>query len=195
MNNPPLIENFITSPPRIVGVGGANATVRRYIDAPLIIARTQVRHPVIVVKDLSFHLLIGMDILGPHDAQLGVGASRSIRLDVERCRVCDERSAATHLRSIPTVAVVCDDISLKPCAASRVAVCLPFAVLSNSYFVAEALPTLFADSGCAALPSVNKIDGCTYVLSVVNPSNNPSLCAPASPSKPSLPFCHQCRLP
>ena len=52
MNNPPPIENFITSPPRIVGVGGASAIVRGYIDAPLIIARTQVRHPVIVVADL-----------------------------------------------------------------------------------------------------------------------------------------------
>ena len=137
MNNPPPIENFITSPPRIVGVGGASATVRGYIDSPLIIARTQVRHPLIVVEDLSFPLLIGMEILGHHDAQLGVGASSSIRLDVERCRVCDEeRSAATHLRSIPTVAVVCEDINLQPCAASRVAVRLPPAVLSNSYFVA-----------------------------------------------------------
>ena len=84
MNNPPPIETFITSPPRIVGVGCASATVRRYIDAPLIIARTQMRHLMIVVEDHSFPLLIGMDILGPHDAQIGVGASSSIRLDVER---------------------------------------------------------------------------------------------------------------
>ena len=73
MNNPPPIENFITSPPKIVNVGGASATVRGYIDAPHIIARTQVRHPVIVAEALSFLLLIGMDIFGPHDAQLGVG--------------------------------------------------------------------------------------------------------------------------
>ena len=54
-----------------------------------------------------------MDIYGFHDAQIGVGASSSICLDVERCRFCDEeRSVATHLRSIPTVAVVCEDISL-----------------------------------------------------------------------------------
>ena len=63
MNVPPPIEIFLTSPPRIVGVGGASATVRGYIDAHLIIARTQVRHPVIVVEDLSFPYLIGMDIL------------------------------------------------------------------------------------------------------------------------------------
>ena len=170
MNNPPPIENFIMSPPRIVGVYGASATVRGYIDDPLIIARTQVRHPVIVVEDLWFPLLVGMDIFGPHDAQLGVGASCSIRLDVERCKVCDEeRSAATHLRSIPTVAVVFKDVSLQPCAAARVTVRLPPAVLSNSYFVAEPLPSLFADSGCSALPSVNTIDGCTHVISVVNP--------------------------
>ena len=89
------------------------------------------------------------------------------------CRVCDEeRSAATHLRSVPTVAIVCEDISLQDCAVSRVAVRLPPAVLNNSYFVAEPLPALFADTGCAALPSVNKIKGCTHVITVVNPSNN-----------------------
>ena len=60
MNNPPLIENFITSPPRIVSVGGARATVRGLIDAPLIIARTQVRHPLIVVEDILFPLLLGI---------------------------------------------------------------------------------------------------------------------------------------
>ena len=84
----------------------------------------------IVVINLSFPLFIVIDILGPHDAQLGVGASSSVRLDVKRCRVCDEeRSAAMHLRSIPTIAVVCDDINLQPCAACRVAVRVPSAVL------------------------------------------------------------------
>ena len=173
MNNLPPIETFISSPPRIVGVGGASVTVRGYIDAPLLIARTQVRHPVIVVKDLSFSLLLEMDILGPHDAKLGVGASSTIRLDVKQCRVCDEeRSLATQLRSIPTVAVVCEDVSLQPCAAAQITVRLPLAVLSNSYVVTEPLPLLFADSGCAAFPLVNMIDACTHVISVVNPSNN-----------------------
>ena len=106
--------------------------MRGYLDAPPIIARTQVRHPVIVVKNLSFPLLLGMDILGPQDGQLGVGASSSIRVDVERCKVCDEeRSLATHLRSIPTVAVVCEDVSLHSCVAARITVRLPPAVLRN----------------------------------------------------------------
>ena len=154
INNPPPIETLITSPLRIVGVGGASATVRWYIDASFIIARTQVRHPVIVDEDLSFSLLIGMDILGPHNAQLSVNASFSIRLDVDRCRVCDEkRSAVTHLRSVPTVAVVCEDINLQACAASRVAVRLPSAIFNNSNFVVQTLPKLSADTGCAALPS------------------------------------------
>ena len=92
--------------------------MRGYIDAPIIIARTQVRHPVIVVEDLSFPILIGINILCPHDTQLRVGASSSIHLDVERCSVCDEeRSAATHLRSISTVVVVSEDISFQCCAA------------------------------------------------------------------------------
>ena len=165
--------------------------MRGYIDAPLIIARTQVRHPVIVVEDFSFPILLGINILGPHDAQLGVGSSSSIRLDVKRCRVCDEeRSLATHLSSIPTVAVVCEDVSLQPCAAALVTVRLPSEVLSNSYVVAEPRPSLFADTGCAALPSVNKIYCCTHVISVVNFSNNPiMLCAgiPIAAISPLLP--------
>ena len=71
------------------------------------------RHAVIVVENFSFLLLIGINILGSHDAQLGVGVSSSIRLDVERCRVYDEeRSAATHQRSIPPVALVSENISI-----------------------------------------------------------------------------------
>ena len=91
--NAPLVENFSSASPRIVGVGDASATVRGYIDAPLVIAGTRVRHPLIVVEELAYPLLIGMDILGPHDAQLGVGATSSIRLAVERCTVCDEMCA------------------------------------------------------------------------------------------------------
>ena len=82
MNYPPQIET--KSPLRIVNVGGASATLQRHIDAPLIIAQTQMRHPVIVVEELSFSHLIEMDILGFNDVQLGVGASSSIRLDVEQ---------------------------------------------------------------------------------------------------------------
>ena len=138
-----------------------------------------------------------MDILGPHDAQLGFGAFSLIRLDVKRCRVCDkERSLATHLRSISTVAVVCDNISFELCVAARVTVRLPPEVLSNSYFVAEFVCTLFADSGYGALSSVNKIDRCTHVISVVNPSNNPitlragipiAAISPRLPSAPASP--------
>ena len=131
--NPPTVENFQSIPPSIVGVGGASATVRGYIDAPLVIAGAHIQHPIIVVEELAFPLLIGMDILGPHDAQLGVGASKSFRLDIERCRVCDEeRSPATRLRSIPAVAAVSGQVVLQPRAASRVVVHLPPAILGAS---------------------------------------------------------------
>ena len=84
LRNAPSVENFCSAPPRIVGVCGASATVRGYIDAPLVISGTRVQHLLIVVEELAYPLLIGMDILGPNDAQLKVGASSSIRLDVER---------------------------------------------------------------------------------------------------------------
>ena len=88
INNFPPIKNFIRSPPKIVNVDGASATVRKYLKSPLIIDRTQMRDPVIIVKEFLFILLIKMNILGPHDAQLGDGASSSIVLVVEKCIVC-----------------------------------------------------------------------------------------------------------
>ena len=126
----PSVENFSSAPPRVVGVGGASATVRGYIDAPLVIAGTRVRHPLIVVEELAYPLLIGMDILGLHDAQLGVGASSSICLAVERCTVCDEMRAGPPRLTCPNeAAYVSKEVTLALCAASRVAVRLPSSIL------------------------------------------------------------------
>ena len=102
LRNAPSVENFFSAPPRIVGVGGASATVRGYIDAPLVIAGTRVQHPLIVVEELAYPHLIRMDILGPHDAQLGVGGATSIRLAVERFTVCDEMRAGLPRITYPT---------------------------------------------------------------------------------------------
>ena len=194
LNNPPSVENFSSAPPRIVGVGGASATVRGYIDAPLVIAGARIQHPLIVVEELEYPLLIGIDILEPHDAQLGVGASSSIRLAIERCTVCNEsRSESTRLSCPCDAAYVLMEITLTPCAATRVPVRLPSSILGATHFIAEPLPSSFSGSPCAALPSVNVIEGCTHLISVVNSFNKPVTLHPGmaiaavSPHKPLNP--------
>ena len=62
----PAINSFENSTPDIVGVGGAIAEVRGYIDVPLKIAGIEVAHPLLVVSKLPFAMLIGMDVLRPH---------------------------------------------------------------------------------------------------------------------------------
>ena len=141
---------------------------------PLVIAGTRVRHPLIVVEELAYPLFIGMDILGPNDAQHGVGATSSIRLAVERCTVSDEMRAGLPRLTCPNeAAFVSKEVTLAPCAASRVAVRLLSSIFGASLFLAEPRPLSFACSSCAALPSVNLIEGATYTISVVNPFHKP----------------------
>ena len=179
--DPPSVENFKSAPPNIVGVGGARVATRGYIDATLNLAGTIVQHPVIVVDDLAFPLLVGMDVLRSHDAQLGVGASQSFRLAVDRCSTCvEERSPPAPGRSPTVAATVAEQVTLLPHAASRVVVRLPAEVLGASFFLTEPLPFLLDKSLCAALPSVNKISGCTHSISVVNSSDAPVVFQPGA---------------
>ena len=48
------INSFKNSAPHIIGVGGASAEVRGYIDVPLQIARIEVAHSLMVGSNLSF---------------------------------------------------------------------------------------------------------------------------------------------
>lgn len=71
----PRIYKFEKAAPDIVGVGGASAHVKCYVDVPLRIAEIEVERPLLVVDNLSFSLLIGMDILGPHSANIKLGGA------------------------------------------------------------------------------------------------------------------------
>ena len=71
----PSINLFRNSAPDIVGVGGASAEVRGYIDVHLQIAGIKVVHPLLVVSNLSFSLLIGMDVLQPHAEKMSLGSA------------------------------------------------------------------------------------------------------------------------
>ena len=45
-------------PPNIVGVGGSSARVLGYVDVSVVISDVEVRHPLIVVDELAYPLLI-----------------------------------------------------------------------------------------------------------------------------------------
>ena len=58
----PSINSLKNSDPDIVGVGGVSAEVRGYIDVPLLIAEIEVADFLLVVSELPFAMLIGMDV-------------------------------------------------------------------------------------------------------------------------------------
>ena len=86
----PPIRKFDDSAPDVIGVGGASAGVRGYIDVPVQIAGAEVSHPLLVVTDLPFSLLIGMDVLRPHEAKLAFGGVTHMKFGVRVCSICIE---------------------------------------------------------------------------------------------------------
>ena len=88
---PPPIQPFTGAAPDVVGVGGASAKIRGYIDAPLEHNGVVVYHPLLVVKGLAFSVLDGTDILRPHDAILILSESSPQRLRSSTCEVCAEQ--------------------------------------------------------------------------------------------------------
>ena len=62
---------------------------------PLLIAGFEVAHPLLVVSELPFAMLIGMDVLRPHAASFSVCESTSLQLRNSVCPVCLERRAET----------------------------------------------------------------------------------------------------
>ena len=83
LHSKPAIQQFKNRAPDIVGVVGASAKVRGYVDIPLLIAGVEIAHSLLVVSELSFPILIVMDILQPHAATLPLGNSSTIQLNTE----------------------------------------------------------------------------------------------------------------
>ena len=87
----PPVQSLRNSAPNIVGVGGASAEVKGYINVPLQIAGIKVAHPLLVVANNSFPILIGTDILRPHAASMSLGESMPFCLNTRVCDNCLER--------------------------------------------------------------------------------------------------------
>ena len=59
LRDAPAIQPFTRAAPDVIGVGGASAEIRGYVDAPVEIVGVTVHHPVLVVEGFAFLLLIG----------------------------------------------------------------------------------------------------------------------------------------
>ena len=76
-SRPPVLS-FKNSAPNIVGVGGASAEFKGYIDVPLQLSGVEVTHPLFVVSNLPYPVLVGTDILRLHQATVSFGDGCSL---------------------------------------------------------------------------------------------------------------------
>ena len=91
LRDAPAIQPFTRVAFDVVGVGGASAEIRGYVDVPVKVAGVSVHHPLLVVEGLAFPLLIGTDILRAHSAVLTLDESAPVRLRIRECAVCHDQ--------------------------------------------------------------------------------------------------------
>ena len=75
-----VIQPFTRSAPNVVGVGGATAEIRGYVDAHVKVAGVTVHHPLLGVESLVLSLLIDTDILCAHGAVITLDETAPVRL-------------------------------------------------------------------------------------------------------------------
>ena len=169
----PAIQPFTGSALDIIGVGSATAEICRYVDAPIKIDDTAVRHPLLVVEGLAFPLLLGTDILRPRGAMLTLDESVPLRLRTRVCGICREQRTdlLSEPPSAPLTACAASKAVIEPCTAAFIRVRMPRALRDVFIVAVEPLASLLEDKGCAVLPSVlASIDSVCYVA-VANPFN------------------------
>ena len=171
----PSINSFKNSALDIVVVGGASAEVRGYIDVALQPAGIEVAHLLLVVSNLSFSLLIGIDVLQPQASKMSFGSDAPLELSARLCDVCFEQrtNPSPSYRSSPTVACVAESTTVAPNSASLVTVRLPRTVQNVSTVVIEAVDSTVVILGCAALPSVCAPIADVCRVAVLNNSEKP----------------------
>ena len=137
------------------------------------VALTAVRHPLLVVKCLAFHLLLGTDILWPHGAMLTFDESAHLRLRTRVCNVCREQRTdiLADLPIAPLTACAASAAVIKPCTAAFIDVRVPLALRDVSTVAVEPLASLLEEKGCAVLPSVLAVTDSVFYVAVLNSSN------------------------
>ena len=170
------LERFSSSSPEIVGVGGARVFPKGYADVLLTVGRISVRHPIIVVDELPFPLIVGMDVLRPHKARLFVDELDSVCLTAETCVVCLERRAPPMTQAAVSsyeVARTLKPTVLEANAASWVRVAVPEMFLSGSLCAVAPFECSTGHFTFDALPAVCGVSNSTIGLVLVNPSAEP----------------------
>ena len=77
----PPIQPFKNPAPDIVGVCVSSAKVKEYGNVPLQLTGVKVAHPLLVVTNLSFPIIVGTDILRTHSATMSLGDAVPLRLN------------------------------------------------------------------------------------------------------------------
>ena len=174
LRDAPVIQPFTRAAPDVVGVGGASAEIRGYVDAPVEVAGVTVHHQLLVVEGLAFSLLIGTDILRAHGAVLTLDETAPVRLRSRECSICREQrtdSPAVPLLAPLTACAACS-VVIEPCTAAFIRVRASTALCKLSNVAVEPLASLLDKHGCAALPSVHAPSSSEFYVPIANPSNN-----------------------
>ena len=83
----PPIRKFDYSAPNIIAVGGTIANIRGFIDVPAQIAGAEVSHPLLLVTDLPFSLLIKINVLRLNVAKLAFEGVSPLQFGVRVCSI------------------------------------------------------------------------------------------------------------
>ena len=158
---PPSVEPLMSGTPIIVDIGASLFHVQGYVVAAVAVSDVEVRHRLVVIRELAFPLLIGYDIFRPHRAIIELGPPDVVQLGVDRCPVCvDQRVPAIPQRDVAEAVV-----------SNREPVDQPIGVLGDSTSFVKPLPNGLASMACAVLLAVCATTGGARVLSVDNASN------------------------
>lgn len=169
----PAIKPFIRAAPDVVGDGGASAEIRGYFDTPVEFAGTAVQHPLLVVEELAFPLLIGTDILQLHGAMFKLDETVPLRLRVPVCDVCcvQRTDLPADPPRVPLTACAATKAVFEPCTSAFIRVRVPCALCKEPNVAVKPLAALLEKDCSAALPSVHAPANSVFYVPVANPSN------------------------
>ena len=173
LHDAPAIQPFTRAAPDVVGVGGASAEIRGYVDVPVEVAGVTVHHPLLVVEGLAFPLLIGTDILCAHGAVLTLDETAPVRLRNRECSICREQRTDSPAAppSVPLTACAACSAVIEPCTAAFIRVRALTVLCKESNVAFEPHASLLDKHGCAALPSLHAPSSPEFFVLIANPSN------------------------
>ena len=174
LRDTPVIQPFTRAAPDVVGVGGASAEIRGYVDAPVEVVDVTVHHPLLVVEGLAFSLLIGTDIIRAQGAVLTLDKNAPVWLRNRECSICREQrtDSPAALPLAPLTACAACSVVIEPCTATFIRVRAPTALCKESTVAVEPLASLLDKHGCTAIPSVYAPSSSEFFVPIANFSSS-----------------------